>query len=101
MKVRISDNHLRVRLSKVEADRLGDGESVTCSISMAVGHELSFLVLTEKTMPENVALGFDGTRMLVSVAVDQLGSLLSGELSSITKIPSKSQCGVTIEVDIH
>jgi hypothetical protein len=101
MKVRISDNHLRVRLSKIDVDRLRDRTPVGCSIAMVPGVALSFFLQAEKTMAETVSLVFEGTQISMIVADDQLESLLSGEIPSITRAASTSECGITIEVDIH
>ncbi len=101
MKVRISEEHLRVRVDKKDTHLLEQGNSVSCSIMIGNETSPSFILSAEQSVADIPSVQLTETRTLITVPADQLKDLLSGNISKISRDRSDDGCAITVEIDIQ
>jgi hypothetical protein len=101
MKVRISEELLRVRVDKKDTLLLEQGHPISCSIMIGNGTALSFILSAAQSAVDNPSIQVTETRTLITVPADQLKDLLSGNISTIFRDRSDDGCTITVEIDIQ
>ena len=101
MKVRISEEHIRVRIDKNDSHLLENDEPVRCSIAIGDGSSLSFVLEADSSSLKSTSLELSGTQITIKANPADLVELISGSRSQISRGRTDDGCAITIEVDIQ
>ncbi|MCB1025749.1 MAG: hypothetical protein KDB79_15230 [Acidobacteria bacterium] len=97
MKLRISGNSIRLRLTRSEVERFGSEGTVEESVNFGDGNGSGFRYLIKKTSRETLHASFDGARIVVSVPSDIAGKWIATEDVGIEGVDGELQ--IFIEKD--
>ena len=101
MKVRISEEHIRVRIDSRDSESLKNGERVRCHVSLGNDGQVSFKLESSHSHAGAPSLEFRDSCFLITVSSESMMELISGNLSQIARVKSEDDCAITIEVDIQ
>lgn len=101
MKIRLSDNHVRIRLEPTDRHRLETDGALSCRISVSPSDEFKVSLEGDVSVSEGISIELKDSGMLIKTSRRMLQSLFDGEMSELKREKSTDECGVSIEVDIQ
>jgi hypothetical protein len=101
MKVRLSNDHLRIRLSSEDLRSLGKRAEASCSIKTTESNIFQVQLATDPSCETGIITTGSSQGISVFISHKELEKLRLGEISQILRPSTSEACRVTIEIDIH
>lgn len=101
MKIRLSDNHVRVRLDRSDEQAIKSDGFVSCTLRISPRKEFSVTLTAGDEEPDTPSLTFRDTGMELFVSRKEIEALFDGNTTSIFRDASSERCGIVVEIDIQ
>lgn len=101
MKIRLSDDHVRIRLARTDRARLETDGLLSLPISVSPSDKFTVRLEGGESDSDGISVQLIDSGMLIRTSNRMLQSLFDGVVSEIRREKDSDECGVSIEVDIQ